>query len=440
MENRNKINLAKGVEVVFESPAEKSFFFGYYNYSPMNKEGTKLLAHKANFEGRMPTASDKVEIGFFDLEKDKEWHVIGQSNAFNWQQGTMLQWLGPDFNSKVIFNDVENGSFVSRIVNVETNEIKTIPHAVYGISPDGKFSISLNFERCYWTRAYSYAPIVDESWNKRIPAEDGIVKINLETGEKETIITIKDFLKIQGIDDDGITAHWFEHIMLNPMANRFAFHHRYGNKNSYLTNSYTADINGKNLWKHPAPEEEQFSHLAWRDNNYYVLFSYPKTKITKWIVSKKKLYIRNFIRWCYRRTLKSFIKGEKLNKVVNVKRYYALTRDCDKIIDKINFGMLSKDGHPSFTSDGRYMLTDTYQDEENYRHLLLCDLEKKKCMELGSFYSTYNNCGWRADLHPRFSRDEKHVIIDSTHNGYHQIVMLKIDYKKLGYEYEKNYK
>jgi hypothetical protein len=431
MKKINNKNLANGVEVIFESPEEKSFFFGYYNYSPMNIDGNKLLAHKANFEGRMPNASDKVEIGYFDLENNNKWNVLSQSKAFNWQQGSMLQWLGPDFNSQIIFNDVESGRFVSRIVNVATKEIKTIPHAVYGIMPDGKFSISLNFERCYWTRAYSYAPIVDESWNKRIPEEDGIVKINLKTGQKETIIKINDFLKLQGIEDDGTTSHWFEHIMLNPDATRFAFHYRYGNKDAYLTRSYTADINGKNIWKHPAQEDARFSHLGWKDNNHYVLFSNHKTKATKWIGSNKKSFTKRFLRWSYRRTLKPFFKGESLNKVVG-NSHYALTRDGDKVIEKINFDMLSRDGHPSFTSDGRFMLTDTYQDEGNFRHLLLCDIEKKICEELGSFFSTYNNCGWRADLHPRFSRDEKFVIIDSTHNGYHQMMLLKIDFKKLG--------
>lgn len=424
----NKI-LAKEVEVVFESPEDTSFFFGYYNYSPINKKGTKLLAHKANFEGRMPKASDKVEIGFFDLGKNNKWHKLGQSNAFNWQQGAMLQWLGPDFNAKLIFNDVENGRFVSRIVNVETNEIKTIPHAVYGVSPDGKFAISLNFERCYWTRAYNYAPIVDDSWNKRIPDEDGIVKINLQTGDKETIITIKDFLKAQGIDDDGITAHWFEHIMLNPEATRFAFYHRYGNKKAYLTRFYTADINGKSIWKHPAQEDERFSHLAWRDNEHYVLFTYPRTNISKWIGSKKKSYTKDFIRYFYRRILKPFIKQGTFNKTVG-NSHYALTRDRFGIIEKINFGMLSKDGHPSFTNDGRFMLTDTYQDEKNYRWLLLCDLGKKKIFKLGKFYSTYNNCGWRADLHPRFSPNEELVIIDSAHTQNHQMLVLKVNWKK----------
>jgi hypothetical protein len=424
MKNRNKIKLAKGVEVVFESPKDNSFFFGYYNYSPLNKEGNKLLAHKSNFEGRMPIASDKVEIGYFDLENNNEWQKLGQSNAFNWQQGAMLQWLGPDFNSKAIFNDVDNDRYVSRIFNIKTNETRTIQHAIYGVSPDGKFSISLNFERCYWTRAYSYAPIIDENWNKRIPAEDGIIKINIETGEKETIIKINDFLKLQGIEDDRNTAHWFEHIILNPTATRFAFYHRFGYKDDFLTRFYTADTNGKNIWKHPAQDGDRFSHLGWRDNKHYVLFTYPKNNAINWIGNSNKSFIKSLIRWNYRIFLKPLIK-KKINQAI-VTSHYALTKDQEELIEKINYGLLSKDGHPSFTKDGRFMLTDTYQDDENYRHLLLCDLGKKKLFELGYFYSTYNDCGWRADLHPRFSPDEKHVIIDSTHNGYHQIVLLKI--------------
>lgn len=425
---RQNKNLEKGVEVIFESPAEKSFFFGYYNYSPMNRDGNKLLAHKASFEGRMPNADDTVEIGYFDLENNNKWNVLGRSNAFNWQQGAMLQWLGPDFNSQVIFNDVENDRFVSRIVNIHTNEIRTIQHAVYGLSPNGEFSISLNFERCYWTRAYSYAPIVDQSWNKRIPEEDGIVKINLDTGQKESIVKIKNFLKMQGIEDDGNTSHWFEHIMLNPDGTRFAFYHRYGSDDAYLTSLYTADINGGSIWKHPMQEEVRFSHLGWRDKDHYVLFSNPKTKAIKWIGSNKKSYAKNFIRWCYRRTLKPFIKEKPFSKVVK-NSHYALTRDRDRVIEKINFDMLSRDGHPSFTRDGKYMLSDTYQDGDNYRHLLLCDMVMKRCKKLGSFFSTYNNCGWRADLHPRFSPDERYVIVDSTHNGYHQIIVLKMNYK-----------
>lgn len=67
------------------------------------------------------------------------------------------------------------------------------------------------------------------------------------------------------------------------------------------------------------------------------------------------------------------------------------------------------------------MLTDSYADKEDYRNLLLYDCNNRKHIVFGRFHSPFNCCGYRADLHPRFSRDEKSVIIDSAHSGRHQI-------------------
>src|SRR6056297_3517595 len=114
-----RIILNKGVSLIFQTPKNQSYKFGYYNYSPINKNGDKLLAHRIYFEGRLPKEDDIVDIGYFSLSDDK-WFKLGKSYAFNWQQGSMLQWLGPDFNTEFIYNDVEGKNFVSRIVNIKT--------------------------------------------------------------------------------------------------------------------------------------------------------------------------------------------------------------------------------------------------------------------------------------------------------------------------------
>jgi hypothetical protein len=129
IENENKI--------IFATPINESCFFGYYNYSPLSKDGEKLLAHKPKFEGRMPEKNDELEIGFFDIDSGL-WTKLGESKAFNWQQGAMLQWLGPDFNSKVIFNDSDGNKFISKIIDINTGEIKILPRAIYGVHPNGK--------------------------------------------------------------------------------------------------------------------------------------------------------------------------------------------------------------------------------------------------------------------------------------------------------------
>ena len=165
----------------FASKGPKSHWFGYYNYSPMSADGTKLLAQEVDFDGRDILPEDTADIGWYDL-KDGSWHKVTITHAINWQQGAMLQWLGPDFNSRIIFNDVDGEHFCSRIYNIETGEMKTIPFPVYGVSPDGKFSITLQFERCAWCRAYHYESIRNPKWNVPVAEEDGIFRVDLETG------------------------------------------------------------------------------------------------------------------------------------------------------------------------------------------------------------------------------------------------------------------
>ena len=428
MVQSQNIQLSNHVKIHFISKESETCFFGYYNYSPLNFEGTKLLSHKTDFEGRMPSREDVAEVGYFDLIEDK-WYSIEKTNAFNWQQGAMLQWVGPDFNTRFIFNAVSNGKFVSKIHDINSKKTVELPEAIYGVDPKGKFSISLNFERCFWTRAYSYVSIENEEWNKRIPEQDGIVKIDIQTGEKKTIIGLNQFLQFNDIKDDGLTSHWFEHIMINPSGTRFSFYHRFGTKNEYRTECYTADINGNNIWKHPTKEDDTISHIGWKDAESYVLFTYPTTKLSNWYSSQVEKNKFEFARLIYRKFVKPFFKEKTVSLVKG--SHYALSIDQEKIVNHWNTGLLSRDGHPSFTKDQRFLLSDTYADEQKFRDLFLFDTLKNKTINLGRFYSTYNECGWRADLHPRFSHDENFVIIDTTHNGVHQLLMLEIDWESI---------
>jgi hypothetical protein len=105
-------------------------------------------------------------------------------------------------------------------------------------------------------------------------------------------------------------------------------------------------------------------------------------------------------------------------------------------LDELSPDILKLDGHPSFTKDGRYMLTDTYEDAESNRHLLLYNLKTKRKFELGRFYSPFNSCDYRSDLHPRFDFQQNSIIIDTAHSGYHRIMVLDIDWSLIYKEIE----
>ena len=430
MQNDNYF-LSEWVESVFSTPEIFSHWFGYYNNSPIDIKNRKLLAHRIDFDARAITADDVAEVGWFDLE-DGSWHSLAKTSAFNWQQGSMLQWLRMDKSNEVIFNDVKNGRFIARVVSVDGVEKRQIPWPVYGVTPDGRVSISLQFQRSYWCRAYRYESIRNLKWDVRIAEEDGIFRVDLGEQSIKRIISIKDILQYDFDPIFETSKHWLEHIMLNPSGSRFAFYHRFSSGNGFRTRVFTANIDGSDIFIVPGWRDNQWSHMGWQDDENFVIFGIKRLSAGEIYqsITKNSGIIGNIIKCTYRIFISPFVNKRAHHKIA-ASSHYQLYRDKQGRIGGYSKGKLINDGHPSFTSDGFFMLTDTYEDDQNYRHLLLFDIKKEILYELGKFYSPFNSCGYRSDLHPRFSHDYSHIIIDSAHSGKHQIMVLKVDWDSI---------
>lgn len=424
-----KIKLSQFVKIDFTTPQDQNFKFGYYNFCPLDKSGTKLLAHKIGFNYREPTSNDVVEIGYFSIKENK-WYKLTETKAFNWQQGSMLQWLGPDFSRKIIFNDYHEGKYLSKIFDIQTKKIKIIPFPIYAVDKEAKFALALDFERLFWTRGYSYYNIKNNELNRKIYKDESIYKINLEEGDITKIITISDIISLTKNVLNDSDSHWFEHIQLNPNSNRFSFYYRYGTGDSFQTKIFTSDINGKNIWQHPSKSDSLYSHLGWRSETEYVLFTYPRSNIGKLYDKRIKSNKLSLFYSLYKLFLRPLIP-QKLKTIAEGNKMYQLTEDKKSILKNLDSDLLSKDGHPSFTKNGRFMLSDTYSDKDSFRHLYIHDMNNNKIIKLAKFNSVANNCDWRTDLHPRFSMDEKKIIIDSNHNGKTQMLVLTIEWDKI---------
>ena len=77
----------------------------------------------------------------------------------------------------------------------------------------------------------------------------------------------------------------------------------------------------------------------------------------------------------------------------------------------------------------RWLLSDTYPDSQTHeRVLFLYDMDTSRRIDLGSFWadpelSKENRC----DLHPRWSRDGRHICIDSVHEpGERQMYVIDV--------------
>ena len=432
MDNK-KIILSDWVDLVFSTPETFSHWFGYYNYSPIDLEGNRLLVHRVDFDARAITADDVAEVGFFDL-KDGSWHSLGKTNAFNWQQGSMLQWLhGEQDGNEIIYNCTKNGKFIAKIFNINKNTDRDISWPIYGVTPDGKTSITLQFERNYWCRAYHYESIKNLEFDVRVAEDDGIFSVDLETNTVKKIVSIQNVINADFSPEFSSAKHWLEHIMINREGLRFSFYHRFTRGDNFITRILTANIDGTDLyvvdgWR----ESGWWSHMNWRFDDEFVAYGCKRRKsgeiydkVTNSLGKSGEL-----LKKIYRKIIVPSI-SKRVHHTIATNSCYKVYKDKQGQIGEFSHGYLINDGHPSFTKDGKYMLTDTYADKKNYRRLLLFDVVKKKTYELGKFFSPYNNCSYRCDLHPRFSRDEKYIIIDSAHSGKHQMTVFELLWNKI---------
>jgi hypothetical protein len=107
-------------------------------------------------------------------------------------------------------------------------------------------------------------------------------------------------------------------------------------------------------------------------------------------------------------------------------RYFIFEDKEGGSIEPIGEGLLTCDGHCSFSPDGRWMLSDTYPDATHHRTLFLFEMATGERIDIGRFLSPPVTWEIRCDLHPRWNRDGSKVCIDSVHEGTRQMYVLDV--------------
>src|SRR5678816_530343 len=112
------------------APAYTGFwFFGMEQFDPT---GQYALGMKVRFQNRDVKATDSAEMGVFDLWNGNQWTKIGDSTAWNWQQGNRLQWR--PHSDEILWNDRagDNSHFVTRVFNWKTKTlVRTLQRPIY---------------------------------------------------------------------------------------------------------------------------------------------------------------------------------------------------------------------------------------------------------------------------------------------------------------------
>ena len=353
--------------------AGKGSFFGYYNHSP-DFDG-QVLYHQ--FEKKRVK---KRNTGYIDICVNNE--KISETNSWNWQQGCMATWIG---KNRIAHNYYENG-YKCKIIDIKKKQSLKVNFPFYCFFPDGESFLSLNFVRLAKLRPdYGY---FNENF-KNIPkfdSQDGIVKVNIHTQEKKTILSFQTLLSLNSKKTMKNAWHKVNHIDINPDGNRFMFLHRWyspgGIKYSRLI---TADKNGHDLYV--LSDDDMVSHCCWIDNQ----------GILGWLRKKES--------------------GDK---------YYFL-KDKMNEFTFIDERILGQDGHPGISNNKQWILTDTYPNKSRMSRILLYNIKKQTIITIGEFLSSLKYSDeYRCDLHPRFSQDNKTIFLDSVHEGTRYLYQIDI--------------
>lgn len=363
-------------------------FFGYYDKTPWDESQRLILAMEADFIDRMPGADDELTVGVIDTRDGNAFRALDRTRAWNWQQGTMLQWLPGGGGREIIYNQRDGEGFAGVVRDIDSGATRRLSHAIYAVSPRGDFALGLNFARLARTRpGYGYEGVADPAAGVLLPEDDGIWRIDLASGESRLVLTTA---RIAGLRDRAEMAgaeHWLNHIQINRDGSRFAVLHRWRRPGAsgWLTRLVTANPDGAEPWL--LADDESFSHYDW-------------------------LGAGQILGWANR---------------PGTGHRYQLYDDRTRNSRVIGEGALTCDGHCSFSPDGRWVLTDTYPDASHLRTLLLWRWPDGPRVDIAKLFSPPELAGpLRCDLHPRWSRDGSQVCFDSAHTGERQMWVLDV--------------
>jgi hypothetical protein len=354
-------------------------WFGYYDKLQFDPTSRYVLGMAVDFEGRSPTGEDRIEVGMVDLEDNDRWIKLGTSLAWNWQQGCMLQWR-PTSPSEVLWNYRQGDRFVCHILDIKTGDRRTIPSAIYSVSPDGKSAVTTDFRRIADVRpGYGYAGLADPHSDDLAPEESGIQHVDLDTGETRLILSLAEIARLGEIPqpEPGI-KHYFNHLLVGPDGQRFIALHRWRYPNgSRLTRLITANLDGSDV--RIVIPNGYASHFIWRDPRHILVQSRHLLGIEQW---------ENFL-----------VEDEP----------------GGGNISTVGRGVLDPSGHPSYLPGNKWILSDTYpRGDKRIQTPHLFHIPTGKRIDLGHFHSPADYTGeWRVDTHPRFSPDLRYVCIDA---------------------------
>jgi hypothetical protein len=370
-------------------PSGHRAYTGFFFYQCLQFDTTAryLLGMRVYFQTRDVKPADRGDIGYIDLKDGFKWTKIGETTAWNWQQGSRLQWRPR--SDEILWNDRSDDGkkYVCRVYNFRTGIRRNLSRPIYDLSPDGATALTHDFERMKHFKGTEYVGIEDLYEKQYAPSKTGIWKMNMDTGKAQLVISLERMAAIafpKGGPSSGCL--YFFREGWNPSGTRFVAFTK-DPENSLADKAFSMTPDGTDVrYLYPTP-----SHHSWQDDNYILDFG----------------------------------KHTPPGGGAPLAGYFLFKDDGTGSPKELLWATDSSkfNGHDSYLPGpgGDWILSDTYS-IDGYQYLFMYHRPTKLFVPLAKLKSTAEdavgyNGEYRVDLHPRFSRDGRIVCVDATHEG-----------------------
>lgn len=385
-----KIKSEGNIVSVSPDDPKHEYFFGYYDKCPEDATGRYVLCLKADDTWSKAAPAAAAEILLIDTSKPENDRdrvkVIASTRTWNVQQGCMMQWLGPEFDHEIIYNDFRDGSFCSVILDVFSGAERVLAAPVYSVSADGSFALTLDFARLHRLRpGYGYSNILEETRNEKLPDAPAIWRLDINKNTITPLLTYTDFASFEPRPEMKQAEHKVNHIMLSPNGKRFMVLHRWFDGQRKYTRLLTVNTDGTEMYN--LSDDDMVSHCCWKNDEEIIAFE---------------------------------------NKKGQGACYY-LMHDRTQSFERL-WPEMTADGHPSCSPDGQLVVTDTYPNRARMASVKVMRGNQVETVAKVFAPFKYDN-DTRCDLHPRWSRDGEKVYIDSVFEGHRGLYRVAVPEK-----------
>jgi hypothetical protein len=346
---------------------------------------------------------------------------VDSTTGWNFQQGSRLQWL-PGSPDLLVFNTIENGRAVAVLKNVHTRMRNVLPAPIYVISPDGKTSIAPNFcTLAHRWKAYGYPPLASKPVISDQGA-DGLWELDIESGNEKLFISTQRAAAFEAVSNADQTSHFLCHASFSPDGSRVIFLHRFFSSDGGLfTRMIATDRKAEKL---VLLAQEKVSHFDWIDRDNVLVWARFSGGGMAAVRARGMLgspWIRPLLR------IARSMTGRWKRKFL-AESYYRISVEDPKNKARFGWPFLDSDGHPMIARSHPWIVTDFYPDKKNRLPVLLFhpDPARRIDVHVFSHKPRSEDSDVKCDLHPRWSRDEKLVAVDTCEAGLRQVRILDV--------------